>query len=173
MCCLWTVLVFLGPRIASIIWWIVEPARWVGVAFDSALWPILGILFLPWTTLMYVLVAPGGVVGWDWLWLGIVFLGDLGMYAGCGNGCPGTPTHPVVFYLGRLSGRRSTERRSHGRQQNPRCARECRWLLLHAAESNWLRTVPGKGWFTLFRLYSPTEAFFDKNWRPGDFERIG
>ena len=85
MCCLWTVLVFLGPRIASI-WWIVEPARWVGVAFDSALWPILGILFLPWTTLMYVLVAPGGVVGWDWLWLGIVFLGDIGMYAGGGYG---------------------------------------------------------------------------------------
>jgi hypothetical protein len=76
----------LGPRIASIIWWIVEPARWVGVAFNSALWPILGILFLPWTTLMYVLVAPGGVVGWDWLWLGIVFLGDIGMYAGGGYG---------------------------------------------------------------------------------------
>ena len=42
-----------------------------------------------------------------------------------------------------------------------------------APESNWLRTVPGKGWFTLFRLYSPTEAFFNMNWRPGDFERIG
>jgi hypothetical protein len=41
-----------------------------------------------------------------------------------------------------------------------------------APESNWLRTVPGKGWFTLFRLYSPTEAFFDQSWRPGDFEKI-
>ena len=41
-----------------------------------------------------------------------------------------------------------------------------------APESNYLRTVPGKGWFTLFRLYSPTEAFFDKSWRPGDFEKI-
>jgi len=39
-------------------------------------------------------------------------------------------------------------------------------------ESNWLKTVPGKGWFTLLRLYSPTEAFFDKSWKPGDFERI-
>ena len=27
------------------------------------LWPILGIIFLPWTTLMYILVAPGGVNG--------------------------------------------------------------------------------------------------------------
>jgi hypothetical protein len=88
MCCLWTVLLFLGPRVASVIWWIANPTRWVGAtgAFDSALWPILGILILPWTTLMYVLVAPGGVVGWDWLWLGIVFLGDIGMYAGGGYG---------------------------------------------------------------------------------------
>ena len=86
MCCLFTVLVFLGPRFAGIIWWIANPARWVGVAFDSALWPILGLLFLPWTTLMYVIVAPGGVVGWDWLWVGLAALGDIGMYAGGGAG---------------------------------------------------------------------------------------
>ena len=41
-----------------------------------------------------------------------------------------------------------------------------------APDSNWLRTVPGKGWFTLFRLYSPTEAFFDQSWKPGDFKKI-
>jgi len=86
MCCFYTVLVFLGPRFASIIWWIANPTRWVGVAFDNALWPILGIMFLPWATLMYVLVAPGGVVGWDWLWLGLAVLGDIGMYAGGGYG---------------------------------------------------------------------------------------
>jgi hypothetical protein len=39
-------------------------------------------------------------------------------------------------------------------------------------ESNWRRTVPGKGWFVLFRLYSPTEPFFDGSWRPGDFEKV-
>ena len=38
--------------------------------------------------------------------------------------------------------------------------------------SNWRRTVPGKGWFVLFRLYSPTQPFFDGSWRPGDFERL-
>ena len=84
MCCFYTVLIFLGPRIASVIWWIANPTRWVGVAFDSAIWPILGILFLPWSTLMYVLVAPGGVVGFDWLWLGLAVVGDLSMYAGGG-----------------------------------------------------------------------------------------
>ena len=41
-----------------------------------------------------------------------------------------------------------------------------------APESNWLRTVPGKGWFTLLRLYSPKQAFFDQTWRPGDFEKL-
>jgi hypothetical protein len=39
-------------------------------------------------------------------------------------------------------------------------------------ESNWRRTVPGKGWFVLFRLYSPTKPFFDGSWRPGDFEKL-
>ena len=41
-----------------------------------------------------------------------------------------------------------------------------------APESNWRRTVPGKGWFVLLRLYSPTKEFFDGSWRPGDFEKI-
>jgi hypothetical protein len=41
-----------------------------------------------------------------------------------------------------------------------------------APESNWRRTVPGKGWFVLFRLYSPEQPFFDGSWKPGDFEKI-
>ncbi|HET6445033.1 MAG TPA: hypothetical protein VFI27_10690 [candidate division Zixibacteria bacterium] len=90
MCCFYTILLFLGPRFANIIWWIANPVRWVGdtnlSAFDSALWPILGIVFVPWTTLMYLLVFPGGVGGWDWLWLGLAVLGDIGAYAGGGYG---------------------------------------------------------------------------------------
>ena len=41
-----------------------------------------------------------------------------------------------------------------------------------AHERNWIETVPGKGWFVLFRLYGPLEPFFDKSWRPGDIERV-
>ena len=37
---------------------------------------------------------------------------------------------------------------------------------------NWLQTVPGKGWFLVLRLYSPTEAWFDKTWRPGEIELV-
>jgi hypothetical protein len=39
-------------------------------------------------------------------------------------------------------------------------------------ESNWIETVPGKGWFSLLRLYSPTEAWFDRTWRPGEIELV-
>jgi hypothetical protein len=39
-------------------------------------------------------------------------------------------------------------------------------------EQNWIQTVPGKGWFTILRLYGPLEPWFDKTWRPGDVERV-
>ena len=39
-------------------------------------------------------------------------------------------------------------------------------------ESNWVQTVPGKGWNALLRLYGPEQAWFDKTWKPGDFERV-
>ena len=37
-------------------------------------------------------------------------------------------------------------------------------------EQNWLQTIPGKGWFTLLRLYGPLEPWFNKTWRPGEIE---
>jgi len=39
-------------------------------------------------------------------------------------------------------------------------------------EKNWVKTVPGKGWFSLIRLYGPDKVFFDRQWKPGYFERI-
>ena len=33
---------------------------------------------------------------------------------------------------------------------------------------NWIQTTPGKGWFTVLRLYSPLEPFFTKEWRPSE-----
>jgi hypothetical protein len=33
--------------------------------------------------------------------------------------------------------------------------------------------VPGKGYFAILRLYSPTEAAIDKSWKPGDIEKTG
>ena len=34
-----------------------------------------------------------------------------------------------------------------------------------AKDGNWIQTMPGKGWFTILRLYSPRESFFTKEWR--------
>ena len=37
-----------------------------------------------------------------------------------------------------------------------------------AETRNWIQTIPGKGWFVLFRFYGPLEKFFDKTWKPDD-----
>jgi hypothetical protein len=39
-------------------------------------------------------------------------------------------------------------------------------------EANWVQTMPGKGWNSLLRLYAPLEPWFDKTWKPGDFELV-
>lgn len=85
MCCFFTVLVFFGPRLAILVWWLLRPL-YVGGAFTGWLLPILGWIFLPWLTLMYIIVYPGGIVGFDWLWLGLGLLADIGSYAGGGYG---------------------------------------------------------------------------------------
>ncbi len=38
-------------------------------------------------------------------------------------------------------------------------------------EKNWTRTVPGKGWFPIFRFYGPREPLFQKTWELPDIER--
>lgn len=38
-------------------------------------------------------------------------------------------------------------------------------------ERNWVPTLPGRGWFPLFRLYAPKQAFFDRSWTLGDLEK--
>ena len=73
MCCAIAVLFALGPRAAILVWWLFDQLRWAA-AFDTFIWPFLGFLFLPWTTLFYVIAwSPvGGVDGAEWL---LVILG--------------------------------------------------------------------------------------------------
>ena len=87
MCCLITTLFLLGPRFAALILWFVNPFRF-SAAFSSFIWPILGIIFVPWTTLMYLIVwsPTTGIYGLDWLWIGFAVVADIGMYAGGGIG---------------------------------------------------------------------------------------
>jgi hypothetical protein len=39
-------------------------------------------------------------------------------------------------------------------------------------DANWTQTVPGKNWFVLLRLYGPQESWFNKTWKPGEFELV-
>ena len=81
MCCLAAALLLLGPRFGILIWWLIDQPLW-NRAFDTFLWPLLGFIFLPWTTLMYVVVFPGGVDGFDWIILGIGLIADIASYTG-------------------------------------------------------------------------------------------
>ncbi|NKJ95395.1 DUF1254 domain-containing protein [Rhizobium leguminosarum bv. viciae] len=39
-------------------------------------------------------------------------------------------------------------------------------------DGNWVQTMPGKGYFTILRLYSPLETFFTKEWRLSEIEAV-
>ena len=39
-------------------------------------------------------------------------------------------------------------------------------------ETNWVQTMPNKGYNVLLRLYGPLQPWFDKTWMPGDFELV-
>ncbi len=80
--CLFAMLAGLFPRFAYAIYWIARPNQ-VSLVFDGNLiWPLLGLVFLPFTTLMYtILWSVGGLSGTDWLWVGLAVILDLGHYA--------------------------------------------------------------------------------------------
>jgi hypothetical protein len=79
-------LVLLGPRVAGLFWWLAAPVRWEAAFNGSWLWPILGLIFLPWTTLMFVIVAGGGVTGFDWFWIALAVVSDIVSYSGSAYG---------------------------------------------------------------------------------------
>lgn len=81
MCCFLILLSGLGPRIALAAWWIF--GNKVDVAFGSWIWPLLGLVFLPWTTIMYVLAwsAIGGVSGAGWLLVALGIAFDIASYS--------------------------------------------------------------------------------------------
>jgi hypothetical protein len=80
MGCLIALMALIGPRVALLFTWIFT--NLVDRAFESFVVPLLGLIFLPWTTFLYVLVYNPfeGVsfLGWVIVVLGI--LADLGSY---------------------------------------------------------------------------------------------
>jgi hypothetical protein len=80
-CCLFAAILAGAPRIAFLTWWLFDPRR-INATFHTAIWPLIGFFFLPWTTLMYVIVAPGGLSLVNWIFLGIALAVDLSTYGG-------------------------------------------------------------------------------------------
>jgi hypothetical protein len=79
--CLFALLTAIAPRIALILMWLFTPL--VESAFGSQIiLPLLGLIFLPLTTVIFVLVSPGGLMAFEWLLLIFAFLVDLGSYGG-------------------------------------------------------------------------------------------
>src|SRR5512136_1061046 len=85
-------------RIMLLMYWIARPAQ-MNLAFNTFIFPCLGFLFLPFTTLMYVWLVQGagGIQGLDWLWLILAVLIDVASLGSAGyanrNRMPGmTPT---------------------------------------------------------------------------------
>ena len=81
MCCFITALLLAGPRLAILVWYIFRPI-YVNAAFDHFIWGFLGWLFLPWTTLMYIAIYPGGILGFDWILLGLGIFADIATFLG-------------------------------------------------------------------------------------------
>jgi hypothetical protein len=82
MGCLLAVLAAISPRLALVLVWIFT--NLVDRAFEGFLLPLLGLLFLPLTTLVYVLAyrPVTGVSGWGWFFVILAVLFDLGSYGG-------------------------------------------------------------------------------------------
>ena len=79
MGCLFVVFAGVFPRIADILLWLARPAMFTAPFNGGWFWPLLGIIFLPFTTLLYVFMwSPGvGLQGWDWLWIGLAVVLDV------------------------------------------------------------------------------------------------
>ena len=95
-CCLGVLLLGGVPRLALLYWWFMDPAR-VGGAFRGWsttagsitaphwIWPTAGLLLLPWTTLAYIFVSPGGITTLGWAIIVIALLLDLSAHGGSGG----------------------------------------------------------------------------------------
>ena len=77
--CLIFLLALIGPRVALFFVWLGTDL--VDRAFDGFVVPVLGFVFLPWTTLTYALVYDGNDVSpVGWLFVALGLLADVSSY---------------------------------------------------------------------------------------------
>jgi hypothetical protein len=82
MGCLIVLLAAFAPRLIVIFAWVARPAYFDAV-FDTWVFPLLGLIFLPFTTMMWLFLGapPEEVQGLDWLWIVLAVIIDLSHYA--------------------------------------------------------------------------------------------
>ncbi len=94
MCCFLASLALLGPRFAFLVMLLFPYGQAkAAMAFNTVIWPLLGFLFLPWTTLIYVLAYP--VYGLTWFWVALGLVLDIATYASAAY-----RRHDVSYYTG-------------------------------------------------------------------------
>jgi hypothetical protein len=86
MCCVLALLAFVGPRLVIFLLWLFT--NYLSRAFDAFLLPLLGFLFLPWTTIAWAIAQNefGGASGIGLLVIVIGFLADIGALGGGARG---------------------------------------------------------------------------------------
>jgi len=105
MGCLLVLFSAFAPRLVVIFAWIARPAYFDAV-FDTWILPLVGLIFLPFTTLMWLFLGapPAEIQGFDWFWIVLAVMIDLGHYATGytqrsnvrgGPGDPNTGTYPT------------------------------------------------------------------------------
>ncbi len=84
MGCLFVIVAGFFPRVALLILWLARPELF-GAAFANLLLPVLGIIFLPYTLLFFVVLwSPDGLSNLDWVWMVLALLLDLSSYGSWG-----------------------------------------------------------------------------------------
>ncbi len=86
MGCIWLIFAMLLPRVTIVLVWLFSD--YLGRAYQTAIWPILGFIFLPTTTLAYAFAinANGSVTGWYAVLMVLAVLWDIGHGGGSAAG---------------------------------------------------------------------------------------
>ena len=83
--CLLAMFMGMFPRAGTLLLWLARPNYFSAAFGGSWFWPLLGIIFLPFSTLMYVLLwSPTGLAGFDWFWLVLAVVLDIGHWTHTG-----------------------------------------------------------------------------------------
>lgn len=80
MGCLITICALIAPRVTMFV--ILLSTDWFSRAYETTVYPVLGFIFLPYTTLVYMaaMLNAGGVMGIWTLLMVLAVLTDLGNY---------------------------------------------------------------------------------------------